>query len=130
MMKKKHYIMLADIICDIISNESNYDSYGSKDLRFKTGKLGYSKIDMMRIVKKDTIHNIVVNMIKRFKVDNRRFNENKFKDYIYKETCFDVDYKEKEWAEIQAELCCGETVSGSNCAKGWLAKAIEKKYRV
>ena len=55
MMKGKHYIMLADIICDIISNESNYDSYGSKDLRFKTGKLGYSKKDMMRIVKKDTI---------------------------------------------------------------------------
>ena len=64
MMKGKHYIMLADIICDIISNESNYDSYGSKDLRFKTGKLGYSKKDMMRIVKKDTILYIVENMIK------------------------------------------------------------------
>ncbi len=130
MMKGKHYIMLADIICDIISNESNYDSYGSKDLRFKTGKLGYSKKDMMRIVKKDTILYIVENMIKRFKVDNRRFNENKFKDYIYKETYFDVDYKEKIWADEKAELCCGETLSGSNCAKGWLAKAIEEKYRV
>ena len=124
MMKKKHYIMLADIICDIISNESNYDSYGSKDLRIETGKLGYSKKDMMRIVKKDTILYIVENMIKRFKVDNRRFNENKFKDYIYKETCFDVDYKEKELAEMMSE-----EYDGKSC-EGWLAGRIERKYRV
>ena len=63
MMTRKTYIEFADMISDLINDNNN-------DL--------------------NTIINTVEEMMRVFKIDNRNFNATKFKDYIYKNTGYEM----------------------------------------
>ena len=65
MMSRKHYIEFANMISDLINDNNN-------DI--------------------NTICNTVEQMMRVFKIDNRNFNATKFKDYIEKETGYNLDF--------------------------------------
>ena len=65
MMTRKTYIEFADMISDLIKDNNN-------DI--------------------NTICNTVEQMMRVFKIDNRNFNATKFKDYIEKETGYNLDF--------------------------------------
>ena len=65
MMTRKHYIEFANMISDLINDNNN-------DI--------------------NTICNTVEQMMRVFKIDNRNFNATKFKDYIEKETGYNLDF--------------------------------------
>jgi hypothetical protein len=65
MMTRKHYIEFANMISDLINDNNN-------DI--------------------NTICNIVEQMMRVFKIDNRNFNATKFKDYIEKDTGYNLDF--------------------------------------
>ena len=66
MMTRKHYIEFANMISDLINDNNN-------DI--------------------NTICNTVEQMMRVFKIDNRNFNATKFKDYIEKETGYNLNYR-------------------------------------
>jgi hypothetical protein len=65
MMTRKHYIEFANMISDLINDNNN-------DI--------------------NTICNTVEQMMRVFKIDNRNFNATKFKDYIEKDTGYNLDF--------------------------------------
>jgi len=65
MMTRKHYIEFAEMISDLINDNNN-------DI--------------------NTICNTVEQMMRVFKIDNRNFNATKFKDYIEKDTGYNLDF--------------------------------------
>ena len=65
MMSRKHYIEFANMISDLINDNNN-------DI--------------------NTICNTVEQMMRVFKIDNRNFNATKFKDYIEKDTGYNLDF--------------------------------------
>ena len=65
MMTRKTYIEFANMISDLINDNNN-------DI--------------------NTICNTVEQMMRVFKIDNRNFNATKFKDYIEKETGYNLDF--------------------------------------
>ena len=65
MMTRKNYIEFADMISDLINDNNN-------DI--------------------NTICNTVEQMMRVFKIDNRNFNATKFKDYIEKDTGYNLDF--------------------------------------
>ena len=64
-MSRKHYIEFANMISDLINDNNN-------DI--------------------NTICNTVEQMMRVFKIDNRNFNATKFKDYIEKDTGYNLDF--------------------------------------
>jgi hypothetical protein len=65
MMTRKTYIEFANMISDLINDNNN-------DI--------------------NTICNTVEQMMRVFKIDNRNFNATKFKDYIEKDTGYNLDF--------------------------------------
>ena len=65
MMTRKHYIEFANMISELINDNNN-------DI--------------------NTICNTVEQMMRVFKIDNRNFNATKFKDYIEKDTGYNLDF--------------------------------------
>jgi hypothetical protein len=65
MMTRKTYIEFANMISELINDNNN-------DI--------------------NTICNTVEQMMRVFKIDNRNFNATKFKDYIEKETGYNLDF--------------------------------------
>ena len=65
MMTRKNYIEFADMISELINDNNN-------DI--------------------NTICNTVEQMMRVFKIDNRHFNATKFKDYIEKDTGYNLDF--------------------------------------